>query len=1235
MKIKKFGLWILTVILLLTATAQVTVAFADGAEKEYYVAFSNQNYAIRNSNKMELSEDGSYYLKKVSLSSAVEFYVTDNFGVHYYSFRGDNMKVDEAQTYRYDIKFSPDNIFSEEDGGYAATNCHITYGFYLPEAYFADIGGTQTELTYNPYFTAYDLYYISSAEIEAGETVAYEEESHEIKTNGVYRILFTPTVLKDGNEYAFDIDGNYGSGEDYIYNLYIEDAAEYFVVFDEGVTTFNGSSAAEISGKPAYALTRYENNVSAEEYRFDGFFVSERDVSLKYLIYESEITGNFRLIDDDNDEDTNVSKIIIADAGWYELSFTVGNENYRTAAEWSERGLDGYYIVGGFNGYGFNEEGGVDIDKKFAFTEVEEEDDDYNEDYGQYVLYITVTKDDIAEEDLEFYITDGKDKYKNGSDYIAVNTAGEYKILFSDEHIYSRGRHYRFTLLDGEKEGREIEISSCEDFIAFAEKCSVSADYSINLSVYLTCDLDFKGKSFRTVKSFGGSFYGGYHSMENISLDKSDGLSAFETVTRTGRIERLNIVNLSIEDDGGEYVGFVGKNYGALYKITVSGNILGDNYAGGVAAFNGVSQIDDNSASLDSDNVVQTGVIEECVNRAHVTGKSNAGGIAGFNSGDILSCENTGSVAPYTQTKSSLTNFGGIAGFSAGKLSDCVNRGEVGLKSYALYVGGVIGFASGENYFSENFGEVSGRKYVGGILGGYGSVTTDEGDGNDSFGGLNYAEIINKYFNTDEGGEEVLVGARHNLIYLFNYGNVYADSYAAGVLADGNYDGLNILNSFSKGNITCVGGGYLGGILGNGNATVTGCFSSGTLKASGASANYVGGIVGNGAIVRNCFSNATLFGSDYVGGIAGNIKDYISSSYTNAVLVCDAESSNAGLIAGYAEGFNPSLNSFPASFKYNYYIGNYGGIGKTEYAAEFEYAATEISSDKLLSENNLSVYLHEYFDHEFWEGGEENSYPVLSYMFECFDIADIDDEEELFEKYSKDIGAAVSDSAKVTYTVTFMEWNKDNGSLYDDGEIQLDNFEEIYSVRVSKGENVQSALLKFASLQGDKWIYEADDGVYFVTLKSVGSVAENTVVYAEYRLTTSTLSTEDGSVLVEGLFDSQATILLERTGEYYGIKFLLGGEEISVTDYTVKFRLPDENKEYAVYSVGEEQTELEATVYGDYLRFEFEGGLFRVCENEAFSLSVLEIVLISVLSVALAAAVVFTVIFLVRKKKRQ
>lgn len=1233
---------VLTVIALLFTVIVSSIgvaAFAETADaadaQDFYVAFSNQNYAIRNANKMTLVDD-EYLLEKVSVSGAADFYVTDNKGVKYYAYDGENMKVKETAVYNYNIKFSPDKIYGEEENGYAATASHITYAFYVPASYSVTVAGAETELTYNPYFTAYERYHISAVEIKAGENVVYgvgdDAETHEIASDGVYRILFTPTRVNSGSEYAFNADGQYGSGDEYIYNVYVEDASEYFAVFEEGAEQIKSDAeSAEINGKTAYPLTRYEQNTVGEEYRFGEIFTAARDTVLKYSIYEKTVLGDFRPIDDDNDADTTVSKITVADAGWYALSFAVQNEGYLTTVRQSDRNFGGYFAVGDFNNYGFGPDGGVDIDAKYGFTEVEDGDGDYNADYKQYLLYLTVSAKDVSGKTVDFYITNGTDKYKNGTDYISLNTAGKYKILFSDEHIYSQTRRYRYTLIDEAAEGEELEISTAEQFLTFAEKCTESADYSINLSVYLMNDIDFSGVDVTPVKTFGGKFYGGYHSLKNIKISgDGENLAVFQLVTRKASIERLTVENLTLDGKNAVYCGFIARNYGKVFKVNVSGSILGDNCVGGIAAYNGVSTVDENASTIDSDNVQQTAQIEACLNTATVVGKSNVGGIAGFNTGDITASANEGTVRPNTaNSTSNLTNVGGIAGLSAGKIADCENTGAVGEAQYATYVGGIAGFCTGENYFAVNRGKVLGRKYVGGIIGGYGNVSQNPNDGNDLFGGLSYEAIVNKYFSNGDSNE-VVNGARHGLQYLQNFGDVRSDNYAGGVMGNCDYQNITIGNSLSVGNVTTVGGGYLGGIVAHGEQiAVIGCFSSGNLTASGASANYVGGIAGLAAVIENCTTNAAISGDDYTGGIAGLVKNYINSCYVNALIINGGKNKNVGCIAGFAESYNKSLdpNGFPEKFAYNYCTCNLGGIGGTEYGENYNYAAVQISVDKLLSEGSLSPHLNIGFSHEYWQGGGKNSFPVLTYMSQVQELDEIDNESELFAKYAENFGSAMTDVAKLTYTVVFMEWNKDNGDLTDDGgEYLYTNFQPIYTVRTENGSTVSAPELKFATLTDGQWFYSGKDKIYFVSLKNTAEINGNTVVYAEYSEAKTTVATADGKVLVEGLFHNDTEAELVRTGDYYSLKFTLNGKEIKITDCTVKFKKPTADGDYSVYTVsGGEAEKVESSVYGEYICFKNGGKMFFVSENESFRLTDLEIGLITTLAafVAIALAVAF------------
>ena len=120
---------------------------------------------------------------------------------------------------------------------------------------------------------------------------------------------------------------------------------------------------------------------------------------------------------------------------------------------------------------------------------------------------------------------------------------------------------------------------------------------------------------------------------------------------------------------------------------------------------------------------------------ALLPGEHYVGGIAGQNYGSIIQCENSGSINT-TEVDTELdldalnreqlnaaenipvcTDIGGIAGFSSGILQSCVNTGAVGYAHEGYNIGGIVGQQSGYLNGCTNSGMILGRKDVGGITG--------------------------------------------------------------------------------------------------------------------------------------------------------------------------------------------------------------------------------------------------------------------------------------------------------------------------------------------------------------------------------------------------------------------------------------------------------------------------------------------------------------------------------------
>ncbi len=1189
---KSFKLTALTILAALCLAIMIPatnlILSADTVENEYYVCLSTENYRIKKANQMSKTGD-DYFLENVALTNATKFYVSDLNGTRYYAKNGDEFQVEETGEHRYILKFNPSQIFDTKNDGYKKTDAHITYKFYAPETVTIKIDGEDKNMTYNNYQTAYDLYYISSIHLTKDQIVAYDTEEHKIEQEGNYRILFTPTKSIGVNQFAFNQDGAYGTGDGYVYQLYLEFAPEYFV------TTVNEelmleTSTVDINNEKAFALTRYEDNVAAPEYRGAEFFTPTPDYNFKYRIYDKLSNVDYQMIDDDNDADTTFSKITVNHVGWNNVAFVDTENQYSTTLVEKTYDFNGWYLIGNLNSWGFTKQGELDLDDNYKFVLIEDDDADYNADYDQYRLTITVTEKDLKDEHAKFYISNGKIRYMNLTSYIEIDQAGTYEFTFSEKHIYGRGRNYYYTLMDEKADKQEIKINSVEDFIALAEKCNASAEYSQNIEVYLTTDLDFANTNFVSINLFNGVLHGGYHTLKNITIDNERSVyNVFDTLTTKAVVERLNIENLKIAEKDHDYIGFVGKNYGLINEVKVTGTIKGKQFVGAVAAYNGRTA-ESTGSTL---NVYIDGKVQNCESSVAVEGFVNVGGICGFSDGKISNCKNNGTINGKSyQVNTTPVNLGGIVGCSSGRIVACENNGTIKAENSNINVGGIAGLCTGDIYYVINRGNVFGTKYVGGVAGYYGNVSKNDNDLKDYFGGISFDDFVD-YFTEDEGNYEQVDGRTHIIVYSVNHGEVKAKAYAGGIVGFTELE-FAINSAISDGNIMVTAGSYAGGIVGLGvNVTVTGSLSAGSISAKGTDdGKYVGGILGSGKNVKFSMSSATLIGSDYIGGIAGEITGEAKGNYTNVLIIPNKNANHIGDIAGVANNYNEALANFNGQIEYNYYVGTIGGIGQSEYGATANYAAAKIDSDKLANAGVVSPYLAKGFLSEEWIGGkDEATYPVLNYLENVRTTTEYGDDEEfakIFSRYTE-LETIAEKYARITYMVAFLEWNKDNGDLYDDDKVlQKENFDLIDSVRIFKGDMLDKIpACKYAQNQDGKNIYEGNKARYFVEFNVPSTITKNINIYASYTEIATTL-TDNDKILVEGLFDTETKVTLQQGPLGYYLIFTLNDQEIVVEEYTVKFLVDDVTNDYKVI-LSANNTEIPSEVSGKYLKFKLHG----------------------------------------------
>src|SRR5699024_2969585 len=160
-----------------------------------------------------------------------------------------------------------------------------------------------------------------------------------------------------------------------------------------------------------------------------------------------------------------------------------------------------------------------------------------------------------------------------------------------------------------------------------------------------------------------------------------------------------------------------GSNSGIIANCSFSGKIEGKQTVGGIAGINETAGriLDSSSAGI-------------------VLGEEATGGISGKNLGTISGSVNESAVNTIheetgfsleesideingTEILDTTTDTGGIAGYSSGILEGCRNTGEIGYAHVGYNVGGIAGRSVGYLNDCVNEGRIMGRKDVGGVTG--------------------------------------------------------------------------------------------------------------------------------------------------------------------------------------------------------------------------------------------------------------------------------------------------------------------------------------------------------------------------------------------------------------------------------------------------------------------------------------------------------------------------------------
>ncbi len=269
-----------------------------------------------------------------------------------------------------------------------------------------------------------------------------------------------------------------------------------------------------------------------------------------------------------------------------------------------------------------------------------------------------------------------------------------------------------------------------------------------------------------------GTFDGNGKTISGLYIDRSDNYQGlFGYVGSSGKVQNLSV---SGTVSGGWYVGgVVGWNDSGTVKNcynTGTGTVTGNDYVGGVVGQN------------------VGGTVENCYNTGSVKGLdsvsgSYVGGVVGANSGTVENCYNTGSVT----VTGSNGRVGGVVGFNIGPVKNCYNTGSITVTGSGGRVGGVVGDNGGnvENCYNTGTVNVSGNSSaVGGVV------------------GCNQGGSVQNCYNT--GGV-----------------NVTGTGNWVGGVVGWNSSDANVTNCYNTGSVS---GSYVGGVVGDNDSSVTGCY---------------------------------------------------------------------------------------------------------------------------------------------------------------------------------------------------------------------------------------------------------------------------------------------------------------------------------------------------------------------------------------------------------------------------
>ena len=266
--------------------------------------------------------------------------------------------------------------------------------------------------------------------------------------------------------------------------------------------------------------------------------------------------------------------------------------------------------------------------------------------------------------------------------------------------------------------GDTVFVRTAEDLVQLAENCTLDSWSQENCPPGRRISTR-PARTSHPIPTFGGTFEGQGHTISGLSITGSGNVRGlFRYIQPSGVVRDLSVEGrVDPSDRKNTLGGIAGSNRGLLAGCTFHGTVRGADSIGGLVGIN-------ESSTDRASNVLSRSRHTESI-------------IPGYrwqNYAAVIQCLNSGINATEVDAELDLdainreqlnaaenvpvcTDIGGVAGYSSGIIQSCTNSGSVGYDHVGYNIGGIVGRQSGYLDGCANSGDILGRKDVGGIAG--------------------------------------------------------------------------------------------------------------------------------------------------------------------------------------------------------------------------------------------------------------------------------------------------------------------------------------------------------------------------------------------------------------------------------------------------------------------------------------------------------------------------------------